>query len=454
MIALVADCRRASMGATLLELTPLPLEDHPLRYTLNNELHARPFPSLRAPGRVAYLALRPVKGAAGRDRTKERAHLIELLDRFGAVHPQPEATHYLGQIGKFWLKWESHSEFCSYMIFAEGSVKRPFDADAFAYFPTDWLERAPGVRMVSAVVRVETESSDTAIISKLDDWFVQESLAVSRVLEDELVVASDFRIDSAGHSRFAIFARPEVGPQRVGRVIQRLLEIETYKAMAMLGLARARALSPRLGEVGRSLAELADGLKADQVDSSEALDSLLRISAELETISAQSSFRFGATFAYEAIVSQRISILREGRFFSRQTIGEFMMRRFDPAMRTVQSTEKQLDALIKRAGRASDLLRTRVDVERSEENRKLLVSMDHRAALQLRLQQTVEGLSVVAISYYALSLAIYLATPVAKTAGIDKGWLAAGLTLPVVVGVWWFVRRIQRKLHGPNGHPR
>jgi uncharacterized membrane-anchored protein len=162
---------------------------------------------------------------------------------------------------------------------------------------------------------------------------------------------------------------------------------------------------------------------------------------------AQSSFRFGATAAYEQIVHQRIGALREDRFEGRQTFGEFMMRRYDPAMRTVTATKARLAAMSDRAMRAGDLLRTRVDVERSAQNQALLESMDRRADVQLRLQRTVEGLSVVAISYYAVSLAGYLLYPVAEALGLSKGMVTAAVTLPVIALVWWMVQRIRKKLH-------
>ena len=116
-----------------------PIEDHPLRYAMANELHARPFPAVTAPSRAAFLAIKPAQNAAGRDREADRTHLIALLDRFGAQHPQPGATHYFGTIGKHQLKWESHTEFVTYTIFGEGLAERPFDAGTFAVFPDDWL---------------------------------------------------------------------------------------------------------------------------------------------------------------------------------------------------------------------------------------------------------------------------------------------------------------------------
>jgi len=182
------------------------------------------------------------------------------------------------------------------------------------------------------------------------------------------------------------------------------------------------------------------------VAAEDTLDDLLEISAKLEGMVARSSYRLGATFAYEQIVKQRISVLREERFNGRQTFGEFMMRRYDPAMRTVRSTQERMDAMAHRAMRAGELLRTRVDVERSAQNQALLESMNRRADMQLRLQRTVEGLSVVAISYYAVSLAAYLLYPLSEPTGLSKGMLTAVVTLPVVLLVWWLIRRIRRKL--------
>ncbi len=423
-----------------------PIEDHPLRYSLVNELHARPFPSMKAPGRAAYLAIKPAQNAAERDRNAERAHLIDLLDRFGAAHPQPGATHYFGQIGKHTLKWESHTEFVTYTIIGEGVAERPFDAATFNVFPQDWLNAAPGTRITSALIRVEPLVEDSLIGPKIEDWFVPESLAISRVLEDELVIASDFRIDSSGHMRFAIFARPETGQRRIGRVMQRLCEIETYKSMSMLGLARVRDMGPTMNQLEDRLTKLVQGMADEAIQPAETLHLLLEVSAQLEGLIARSNFRFGATGAYELIVNQRIEVLREKRFEGRQTFAEFMLRRYDPAMRTVKSAEARLKAMSDRAIRAGDLLRTRVDVERSAQNQALLTSMDSRSDTQLKLQKTVEGLSVVAISYYALNLVLYLLAPIEKTLEIPKYYIASAATPVVVFVVWLMLRRIHKHM--------
>lgn len=424
-----------------------PIDDHPLRYPLTNELHARPFPSLEAPCTAVFLAIKEPLDAANRDRARDRAHLIELLDRNGSPHPQPEATHFSGPIGKHELKWESHTEFVTYSAFSRGVSAVPFDPAEMRVFPDDWLATAPGKRLVSVLVRVEEMPADeNVILAKLEDWFVPESLACSRVVDGAAVIAGDFRIDPAGNMRFAVFVTPRTGARRIGRIVQRLCEIETYRAMSMLGLMRARSMSTRLNGIDPKLSALVSSLDSAAQSPEATLHELLAISAELESLAVQVSFRFGATAAYEAIVNQRVEVLREERIQGRQTFGEFMMRRYDPAMRTVKSAEARLRSMAERAQRAAELLRTRVDVERSAQNQKLLESMDKRADLQLRLQRTVEGLSVVAISYYAVNLATYLLYPLTEHLHWSKGMATAVATPVVVLLVWLSVRRIRRHI--------
>ena len=424
------------------------IPDHPQRYALVNELHARPFPALPVPCMAAYVAIKEPEDAHNRDRGADKAHLLALLDRHGSAHPQPGATHFSGPLGRAELKWESHTEFVTYSAFTPGLSSRPFDPMEADVFPTDWMARAPGKRLVSVLVRVEPmPARPEEVQARLDEWFVAESVAVSSVVDGAAIVAGDFRIDPAGHMRFAVFVTAGIGARRVGRIVQRLCEIETYRAMSMLGLTRSRELSARLNALDPRLSALVTGLDAADRPAEAALDELLAISAELEALAVRFSFRFGATGAYEAIVNQRIAVLREERVGGRQTFGEFMMRRYDPAMRTVKSAERRLGTMAERAARAAELLRTRVDVERSAQNQKLLESMDRRADLQLRLQHTVEGLSVVAISYYAVSLAAYAAYPLAKLAHLSKEMLTALLVLPVICGVWLMIRRIRRGMH-------
>lgn len=426
-----------------------PITDHPLRYALTGELHARPFPNVKAPQVVAFLAIKQAGDAAARDRDRaeDMAHLVALLKHYGAPLPDPGATHYYGAMGRFHLKWEQHTEFVTFTAFGEDLSERPFDPAEFDVYPADWLEAAPGQRLTSSLLRLMPMPAKTDdILAQLREWFVPESLAAADVLEGAAVVASDFRIDPAGHSRFAVFVPEHTGNRRIGRIIQRLLEIETYKTMSMLGFALTREIGAQVGKMDRQISELMARMSAQESKPEATLDALLDTSVELENTVAQTAFRFAGTAAYKAIVDERIVALRETRFERRQGFGEFMMRRYEPAMRTVISMERRLERMSARALRASDLLRTRVDVERSAQNQAILESMDKRADLQLRLQRTVEGLSVVAISYYAVSLAGYILYPFAEMVGLSEGVLKAIVAVPVVLLVWLSVRKLRQHI--------
>lgn len=407
----------------------MPLTDHPLRLSLTEELHARPFPRLAVPGRALYIAYMP------RDAEAAAAHLAQLT---GACLPAG-TSHHTAPYGAGHVKWEQHTEFTTYTFLSEDGAPPAL--------PEDWLTALPGQRIAAAVIEVIAETEDSRIAQMVAERFSQDGLAVTRVMEEQMVLAGDFRLDGGGQSRFCLFTRPDMGAGRIGRVVQRICEIETYRIMSMLGLASAREISPALARLDTELTRLSETMGAEATPPEEVLHQLLDIGADLERLAARVSFRFAATEAYERIVHDRIAVLDESRFAGRPGLAEFMMRRYDPAMRTARATRKRLDTLSARAARAGDLLRTRVDVGRSAENQALLRSMDRRADLQLRLQQTVEGLSVVAISYYALGLASYVLAPVAKALAIDKGLLIAG-TVPLVVGaVWLMIRRIHKSMH-------
>ena len=214
----------------------------------------------------------------------------------------------------------------------------------------------------------------------------------------------------------------------------------------MLGLFRARELSPDLDLIDKSMSELVAALADGKVSADTNLEALLEMSAQLESLSAKVSYRFAASRAYSTIVDQRIEVLREERFEGLQTFREFMMRRYDPSMRTVQAMDSRLQELIARAKRTGDLLRTQVNVERQGQNQELLASMNNRADMQLRLQKTVEGLSIVAVSYYATGLVLYLLAPIPSLLGTPKVFLTAAVAPLVVAAVFLALRRIRKNI--------
>ncbi len=428
--------------------------DHPERYLLAEEVHARPPEAIEAPARATYLAV--LIDPDNRDR--ERAHLATLCERFAVAAPQPGATHLSTKLGGLRLKWERHGEFSGYTFFSTGAGATPFSEPAAALLPQGWLAAVPGVTVVAAHAELARAGSTSPDATALAEYF-DGNIVVGAAIGDGAGYAfTDFRIHADGSARFVLLDRG-LTPRQTGRALQRLFEIEAYRMMALLALPIARRQSPRILAIERSLAALTDGIARDSGNDEALLQELTRLAAEVESGLAASQFRFGACRAYGELVRTRIQELREERLAGMQTIEEFMARRFTPAIATCATVSQRLHDLSERVAQASGLLSTRVDIARERQNQALLGSMDRRAKLQLRLQQTVEGLSVAAIVYYVAGLVGYL-SKAAKAGGLPvEPDLIVGLVIPVVaVLVVLGVRQARRKIveaevRGQKQHP-
>lgn len=423
--------------------TPVFSREHPQRYSLTNELHARPFEMLTPPVRASMYAT-ALDEDAGEGIFN---HLVELCRRFG-VNPPPDAKNqFSADFGPFRLRFERHTEFASYTVFRNGAFETPFEKPASSFMPKEWLDTLPGEVLVATHIFVLPVDGPAPGTDVLNDIFVPESLVTSTLSGASAQVWTDLRIHSDGHNR--ILLKPfDLPPPKAGRVVQRLLEIAAYRNFALLALPIARSVGPQLSQIDKDLADVTDRMsRADGSNDTDLLDRLTRLSSEIERLNSQHSYRFSAGRAYFALVQSRLAELREERHAGYQTIAEFLDRRLVPAMRTCESVEDRMANLSRRATRAADLLRTRVDFLLEKQNNAVLTSMDRRAKLQLRLQQTVEGLSVAAITYYAVGLIGYLAKAIsAAGVAVDPG-VAQGIAVPIVaLSVWWATKRVRRHL--------
>ncbi len=365
----------------------------------------------------------------------------------GRPVPRLDVPHITADLGAFRLKWERHTEFASYTFFCRGDAGVPFASSALATVPADWLEALPGETIVAAQVAVATAPGQIPAAWEIAQNFADNPIVGAAVASGAACVFTDFRIHPDRMSRFLVLDRG-LGRYPAGRVVQRLLEIETYRMMALLAFPVARRVGGEISAAERALSALTGRMAgAGAEDEPQLLNELTRLAASVESSVSESKYRFGAARAYHELTRNRVRELREERIPGLQTIGEFMERRLAPAMNTCESIAQRQDELSARIARSSDLLRTRVDIEREQQNLQMLAQMNRRAKLQLRLQQTVEGLSVAAITYYAVGLIGYLAKA-AKSLGVHLDPdIVTGISIPIVaVLVAFGVRRIRRNV--------
>jgi uncharacterized membrane-anchored protein len=411
-----------------------------LRAAILGELHARPFTPVETPRRILHFAFATAGEAAKRDRTA----LAEFCQRRGLEPLKEAAKQHRVTLGGATLRWEQHSEFTTYSweLPAEGEV--PFHPAASSLAAPMSNLPQPGPLLVALDLHLMAEQQKKFSPAQLFD---RASLAVAENSEGDALFATDFQADPSGFVRILVLDRG-LTAERAGALAQRLIELETYRTLALLGLPEAQRLAPSITHIETRLAEVTDEMRRTEklVDNHRLLDELTELAAELEAGAAASLFRFGASRAYNEIVQTRLQIVGERKVEGFPTWSSFLARRMQPAMRTCITTEERQATLSEKLARAANLLRTRVDVEMERQNRDLLKSMNERTRLQLRLQTTVEGLSVAAVSYYVVGLFGYLMKGLHDEGVPVDISLATALFVPVaVLAIWFVVRRIRRR---------
>ena len=434
--------------------------DHIEREPLYSELHARPAANIELPALVLLIAV--LNEAV--PRSAELAHLQRLPGQAQLSLANLESNFLRLQFDKYSLKWERHSEFTRYSLVMPLPAGTQLDADPEALrsslgLDAQWLSAIPGHTMTAIDLWMLSVPWDdkSALLNAAKRWMQPQPdspsahstpVLASLVGRDSHSMAvCDFQLRGDGFERMLVMAPASGSHLRAGRVAQRLLEIETYRLMALRGLPAAKLLAPQLAQWEDKLAQLTMDIVNQSLPEEPLLGDLVALAAAVEKAITTHAYRFSATQAYHSIVQQRLSEIREKNIDSTQTLGAFLHRRLDPAMATVNATQRRLTELSQRISRTSALLRTRVDIATEKQNQQLLEKLTRGQQLQLRLQTTVEGLSIAAVSYYAVSLILYAAKALKAAGAPINPEVLTGALIPLAIGAVWFAtRRIHRKI--------
>jgi uncharacterized membrane-anchored protein len=418
---------------------------HPDRTVLHNEVHARPPEALHAPMAIAHVVML----ANAMQREASREHLTLLLRDHHLPPPCLQTTHLRAELGRLRLRWELHTEFVTWTFSIEDAdVLRDGHQplDAITEVPGGWLAKLPGQSLCNLHLWV-VPGIDVDSAASTRTLLHEETLVGSWLAGNQSQAFTDFAIHADGFSRMLLLVG-NVSARRLGRLVQRLLEIETYRMAAMLGLPAARQAAAVLASAEGELAALAQAIRSADRDSEPVLlDRLTKLAAQVESQHAATHSRFSASRAYFELIDQRVEEIEESPLEGLQTIGGFVDRRLAPARKTCEWAAWRQDALSQRISRTSNLLRTRVEIEHQQSSQALLAAMNVRQDLQLKLQSTVEGLSVAAITYYIVGLVGHL------TKGANQiGWpfsseATTAVAIPIVViAVWLSLLRLHKRM--------
>jgi uncharacterized membrane-anchored protein len=418
-------------------MRPHRFADHPHRTAVQGEVHARPVSFVAPPARIRRVALllphepHAVGGAHRRFVAWcEQAHLAP---------PAQGARQHVFEVARRRVTWELHTEFVTltWSSAADDAENWPLGIG---------LEAFEAERLIAAARIDLTGESDVS--TEVLSGFQPASLCAAHIESGRAAVATDFVADTDGFTRFQL-AAGNLGQLRLAIVVRRLLEIETYRTLALLGLPLARSVAPELtvaeGKLGALVAALGDAATTEQAQHS--LAALHALSVTAGDLVERTSYRFAASRAYGEILSMRLRNLGEHPLDAASTLERYLRNRVDPALATCVAVEKRQSALNEKIERATELLNTRISLDIQAQNRTVLATIAETARSQYRLQKTVEGLSTIAISYYLLAILSYVLAGVAELAHLDKTLVIAVAAPFVLAAVYMLIRNIRKSVH-------
>ncbi|MCS4308645.1 putative membrane-anchored protein [Rheinheimera pacifica] len=423
-------------------MTGLHNRSHPLRDVLDKELQQRTFPALTAPSRLCQFML-TVSPAS---RSSELSFMQQLATAQGSHFSETDHDINLPLFGGN-LRFEKHGEFSSYIFIQNGSEKQLFD-DPLDFLPTKtWLDNIPGqiFRVVQLSVITPAQLTSYADTNQL---FNPDNCISSMLAGQKARIWTDFQKHAEGAGRMLLLDQG-LSPAALGRLVQQLFDLGNYRKLSLLGWPQSRQALSKLNMLEQRLSDITQRIELRLSDDEHLLNEITTMAAQTEHLIAETSSRLQATAAYYQLTLDRIRSLNETPIEGLLSLQDFTERRLTPAFRTSESVAYRQHALSGRLGRSTELLRTRINLKLEQQNQQLLASMDKRAKLQLNMQQMVEGLSLVAISYYAVQLsdkaidALSYWLPQLNT----KQWQS--ISVPVVVVIvaavlFWLNRQLHR----------
>ena len=432
--------------------------EHPLRRQLNDELHARKFNNFEGTGRF----IRYIYFTQGDDK-RLMADINALLKSLSLPEMADDEKFTRLQTDGFAVRVERHTEFMSLSLIDNddkpviGLGKKAFDETAFPHLPFAQIKQLSHPVFHAVWLEICKSPKRLPLADEMEHALQGRSVAGDRISSGGASLYAGFDIDEQGYSRMALL-NDTIESHRMGRFIQRGIEMETYRLMALLSLPKVKYHASALDRVEEDLRGATRQLAKSQHDDSAAqnveeadalLSQLTALAADIEQIYSETSYRFSASLAYQDIVSARISSLKPSRLDGYQSIGSFLGKRMQPAMQSMTAFSGRIEHLSKRISRAGQLQRSQTELSLQIQNRDLLTSMNKRTSAQLRLQQTVEGLSLAALTYYGVGLVGYVAEGLPL--GISSTVIKA-VSVPVIaLSVYIIIKRVRRALEAQTG---
>jgi len=422
-------------------------EKHLLFDALVTEFHSRRFPSIQGSVTLSQVTISHNKST----KAEQIEHLQALAKIYNVSEPSNDTACYYQDLGELDIRWEYHTEFSTYTFIRLNINETPFHCSAWSVLPSIWCTNIPGLLIAATHLDMQNKKPS---FSHLQQLFAGHAMAASFIAENNAQVWTSFKPASDHFDRILIINH-ELNGSQTGRTLRCLLEISSYRMMSLLSFPLAKKLLPTIAAMEKKLANITidlNNIKESNKSQKRLLNMLSELSAQLESLIADSQYRFDASNAYLDLVNNRLDELKEQEISGVTMLSDFLSRRLTPAIRTGSSVKTRMQNLSNRIEKSSDLLRTKISLGLEEQNQDLLKALNRRSHIQLRLHQLVESVSMIAISYYVIQMISYMLVLPTKWLEVISKEQVIALSVPLVItSVWYILHKLKRKWRKEKG---
>ena len=240
------------------------IPEHELRQTITNELHARPYRSLAPSCSIFFFA--KYTGAGKKQDKLAFTALQKFCIAYEIPCPSSHCKHFVADLADFQFKWERHSEFTTY-----SAIKHNINHILFSATPPseiiDFLSESEG-KLLCATHLCIHNASDKYTQQDILSCFKKSSTVTAKIASNEAQVWTDLRLQPDGFNHILLLNQA-LKPMKMGRVAQRLLDVNVYRHLALLTFPIAQAFAPQLADIDKKLTQLLNQMNNEQESTEE-----------------------------------------------------------------------------------------------------------------------------------------------------------------------------------------
>lgn len=439
-------------------------------------LHARPLVPVEAPHLISVVAFRvdhdrsgstddaSIRNEASVPTATIENFIKELYAAHGATPPEPDPGETL--YDAFALQqmietkgrrcvMQKHTNFFSVLVFTENID--PPQTWCWGAIPAAIDQRFLNEAVFKTHIRVEQavhreKNYEYNILqtfnagvpeqdgSQLSDMYAE--IYASNVSDGGALAWTPFKCLSDGYNRILI-RNISLGPQRLGRLVRRLAEINLYVALGIRNYDNAQKQLNDLASQDKKLSQIVFD-RSRETQSDEDFDAdvdrnnykkIIDIAKDVSKIVSETRYRFEETLAYSELVSRRIYELREQRLEGWTRIGFFMERNYTPCVKTCETALRYQAALSQRIQEQASLLSAGLHFHVAEKSKEILEQQHKNEQSERKFRITIEIIAMTAIIYYG--------SYVMDKVFFDRepSWIISSSIVIVFICVFLFTRR-------------